>query len=223
MTDSPQMIAALYVIPDGVYSGRADVDLWPEARDARKYAGPFPVVAHPPCERWCRMAPLVQKTHGYRVGDDGGCFEHALACVRAFGGVIEHPAASYAFARFGLTSPPKEGRWISAGDGLGWVCCVEQGNYSHRARKATWLYSVGCMLPDLHWGKSAATAYVTDGGGDVKRRWSGNVDPLRKRLGKREASSTPSEFANMLLDIARTAYDVREAKEAARMPPEAKK
>ena len=35
MTDSPQMIAALYVIPDGVYSGRADVDPWPESRDAR--------------------------------------------------------------------------------------------------------------------------------------------------------------------------------------------
>lgn len=200
------MIAALYVAAGGIYFNRPDVDPWDATRDARGYFGPFPVVAHPPCERWCRMAPLVQKTHGYKVGDDGGCFAHALECVRRFGGVLEHPELSYAFAQYGLAKPPKAGGWIPAGDGIGFVCHVEQGHYGHRARKATWLYSAGCVLPALHWGRSASTAYVTDGGGDVKWRWSGNVDPTRKRLGKREASATPPEFAELLLSIARSAH-----------------
>lgn len=34
------MIAALYVQADGCYAGLPDVDPWPEARDARTYAGP---------------------------------------------------------------------------------------------------------------------------------------------------------------------------------------
>jgi hypothetical protein len=34
------MIAALFVMPDGPYANRPDVDAWDESRDARKYAGP---------------------------------------------------------------------------------------------------------------------------------------------------------------------------------------
>ena len=53
------MIAALYVQRGGIYWDLPDVDPWDEARDARLYAGPWPVVAHPPCARWCRLAGLV--------------------------------------------------------------------------------------------------------------------------------------------------------------------
>jgi hypothetical protein len=48
------VIAALYVEERGVYSGLEGVDVWGVSRDARRYAGPYPVVAHPPCERWGR-------------------------------------------------------------------------------------------------------------------------------------------------------------------------
>ncbi|NCZ71579.1 MAG: hypothetical protein EBY80_15735 [Actinobacteria bacterium] len=37
-------VAALYVQPNGCYVGVPGVDPWDEARDARTYAGPHPVV-----------------------------------------------------------------------------------------------------------------------------------------------------------------------------------
>lgn len=51
MTDHAT-IAALFVATDGPYSGLPSVDPWDEQRDARRYCGPHPVVAHPPCQRW---------------------------------------------------------------------------------------------------------------------------------------------------------------------------
>lgn len=71
------MIAALFVEKNGAYFGLPNVDPWDQSRDARKYNGPFPVVAHPPCARWCRLAGLVEKRWGHKRGDDGGCFASA--------------------------------------------------------------------------------------------------------------------------------------------------
>jgi hypothetical protein len=188
------MIAALYVDPKGPYWGRPDVDAWDEARDARLYAGPWPVVAHPPCSRWCQLAGLVESRYGHMRGDDGGCFAAALAAVRRWGGVLEHPAESAAWAAHGLLRPPRKGGWVSAGDWIGWTCCVEQGHYGHRARKATWLYVVGAAsLPSLRWGPSKASAVVSF----ANRR----SDP-RPRLRTREASATPPAFAEVLESLA---------------------
>lgn len=104
------VVAALYVQTDGCYFGLPDVDPWDEPRDARKYAGPWPVVAHPPCERWGRYWFGGPSAKVRRIkGDDGGCFKAALEAVRKFGGVLEHPEASAAWAHFGLAAPPKWG------------------------------------------------------------------------------------------------------------------
>ena len=105
MSHDAEVIAALYVDPKGCYSDLPGVELWDEARDARNYAGPHPVVAHPPCSRWCRLAGLVEARWGHKKGDDGGCFEAALNAVRTWGGVLEHPAYSDAFPAYGLPAP----------------------------------------------------------------------------------------------------------------------
>lgn len=147
------MIAALFVDPRGGYSVLPDVDLWDEARDARLYAGPHPVVAHPPCSRWCRLAGLVEARWGHKRGDDGGCFAAALAAVRAFGGVLEHPAYSDAWSAFDLPTPNRNGGWQRGSCG-GWSAHVEQGRYGHAAKKATWLYAVSDYLPALRDRKS---------------------------------------------------------------------
>ena len=67
-------VAALYVDPRGCYANLPDVELWDEARDARRYRGPWRVVAHPPCARWCQLSGLAEARTGRKRGDDGGCF-----------------------------------------------------------------------------------------------------------------------------------------------------
>lgn len=153
------IVAALYVDPLGPYVGLEGVDVWDESRDARLYQGPYPVVAHPPCARWGQLSRLVQARHGYSIGDDGGCFEHALRCVRIYGGVLEHPAQSYAWKEFGLTHPNRGG-WYRA-DEHGWTCEVDQSHYGHRAQKSTWLYACKAQwLPSLKWARKRGTHSV---------------------------------------------------------------
>ena len=159
------MIAALYVETDGAYFNLPGVEPWDAKRDARRYAGPHPVVAHPPCERWGSFWPgsPVQVARGIRFkkGDDGGCFAAALDAVRKFGGVIEHPRGSHAWAHFGILRPPNVGGWVATD--WGWTCCVYQGHYGHKALKPTWLYYVGPTPPALKWGKPEGTFMTVAG------------------------------------------------------------
>lgn len=196
------MIAALFVERGGVYWDLPGVDPWDEARDARKYAGPYPVVAHPPCSRWCRLAGLVEARWGHKRGEDGGCFKSALASVRAWGGVLEHPAYSDAWAAFDLPRPSRSGGWSKGALCGGWAAHVEQGRYGHPAKKATWLYAFGVELPPLKWGfdpDQKSKALVSWCGNHVK---SGETRP---RVGKATAARSPIAFRDLLLSIARSA------------------
>lgn len=192
------MIAALYVQAGGSYYGLDDVDPWDEARDARLYAGPHAVVAHPPCSRWCRLAGLVEARWGHKRGDDGGCFAAALASVRRWGGVLEHPAYSDAWAAYDLPVPPARGGWVRGLCG-GWTCHVEQGYYGHAARKATWLYAYNVELPRLRWGFARGEAPVSWCGNRTR-----NGGENRPRVGKAAASKTPPAFRELLLAMARS-------------------
>lgn len=179
-------ISALYVATDGPYFGLDGVDPWDEKRDARNYRGLNPVIAHPPCPRWCRYwegGPTYTGPKLYK-GDDKGCFAHALWAVRTFGGVLEHPEGSQAWPWHGLTRPPRGGGWIKADAFDGWTCCVAQGNYGHRAQKLTWLYAVGTSRPDLIWGEDHRP----------DRRNCQN-------LSKRQREETPVDFRNLLISM----------------------
>lgn len=198
------MIAALFVQRGGCYWDLPGVDPWDEERDARLYDGPWPVVAHPPCARWCRLAGLVEHRYGHKKGDDGGCFASALESVRRWGGVLEHPAHTDAWVAYGLPEPIEAG-WLRTFCG-GWVAAVEQGNYGHRARKPTWLYANGVLPPPLKWGRSVdSDAAISLGFKDSwKRRAGGDV----KEMPKREKLATPRPFRDLLLSIARSASKV---------------
>jgi hypothetical protein len=200
------MLAALYVLADGPYSQIQDIDTWPIERDARLYAGPWPVIAHPPCERWGRYwfggpSAKVRKIKG----DDGGCFAAALEAVRRFGGILEHPAATAAWEAHGINKPPRGGGWIEADQRGGWTCCVDQGHYGHRAQKATWLYAVGCDLPALIWGKSPNKIRLEDGFHSAEERRRKMRTGRCQRLSHRQRKETPIPFRNLLISIAQTA------------------
>jgi hypothetical protein len=185
-------VAALYVETDGSYYGLEGVDPWDEARDARKYDGPWPVVAHPPCDRWHQLSAVNHKRWGYRINEDGGCFAHALSAIRHFGGVLEHPAESRAFKFHSLPEPTANG-WQRTIDG-DWVCEVDQAAYGHRARKRTWLVYHGERLPpQLRWGRHKGTHQI------------GFFDMKLPALPKAELSATPHEFRDVLISIARSA------------------
>lgn len=204
-------VAALYVETDGAYFGLPDVDPWDEIRDARSYDGPHPVVAHPPCQRWGKMwfgSPLVVKRTGVRkkLGDDDGCFKAALASVRKWGGVIEHPWQSKAWPHFGINVPPRTGGWINADFEGGWTCCVEQGRYGHYARKPTLLLAYGCELPELEWGKGEPRydPEVIARIGIEKTKKLGEVSSRGGGVDSNPRIHTPIKFQNILLDMARS-------------------
>lgn len=192
------MIAALYVQKGGCYWDLPGVDPWDEERDARKYAGPWPVVAHPPCQLWGNLAAVNFKRWGgdhNRPGNDGGTFAAALVAVRRFGGVLEHPANTKAWRAHGLMAPSGN-CWQKTIDG-GWVCEVWQSAYGHKANKATWLYFVGEAPPSMRWDRKRGAHQVgwQDGRGKNKNK---------PTLSKTEANATPILFRDALISMAAT-------------------
>ena len=213
---TPGQIAALYVETGGAYFGLPGVDPWDEARDARKYAGPHPVVAHPPCQRWGRFwHGSTRKPHQFKLGDDGGCFEAAFHAVNEFGGVLEHPADSHAWERFSIPAPERAGGWMYAGHALNpvaWTCCVYQGQYGHLAGKPTWLYVSGVdfhKLPALRWGKTEQRLHpvALAKHGYEKARRIGMMAMVGGKDKTRVRNATPPEFREVLISIARASGD----------------
>lgn len=203
-------VAALYVEEGGCYSDVPGVDPWPERRDARLYAGPHPVVAHPPCQRWGRFwHGSTRKPHQFKLGDDDGCFAAALTSVRAWGGVLEHPADSHAWAAFGLNRPSRAGGWVPA-DHLPhtWTCCVDQGHYGHFANKRTWLYAASRDRPaPLIWGPGDQRLHpvALERYGYEKARRIGMMAMVGGKRKTEIRNATPPEFRDVLLEIARAA------------------
>lgn len=209
-------VAALYVQTDGCYFDHPLIEPYDIEEDARMYGGPWPVVAHPPCQRWGRMwkgqPGNIKKGIVERKGDDHGCFKCALFDVRRWGGVLEHPEGSHAYAHFGIAKPPREGGWIPAGDGHGMVCRVEQGQYGHYCPKPTWLYSVRTELPDLRWGVHP----VTDDMFPPEVVAKHGIEYCRKaglmafKGGGRDSTpriATPTPFRDLLLYLAGSVYE----------------
>ncbi len=195
-------VAILFMDSKGVYSTLPDLDCWDEKRDARKYNGVSPVVAHPPCQLWGRFAHVNYARWGgehNRPGNDGGCFASALASalasVRRCGGVLEHPAFTDAWITHGLYRPDG-GCWTACLDG--WVAEVWQSAYGHRANKHTWLYYVGDTPPaPMKWERPKGSHQI---GGYNKRV---PRDRCKPTISGKAASATPPSFAEALITLAR--------------------
>lgn len=197
--DNIALVAALFVETGGAYYGIPDVDPWDQARDARKYAGPYPVVAHPPCQLWTSFAFVNFKRWGgehNRPGNDGGCFASALESVRRYGGVLEHPAFTRAWAAHGLPRPSFG--WLECGNDE-WVCEVWQSAYGHKARKRTWLFYKGLRPAALDWSRPEGTHQI----GFHDQRGKARNKPT---ISGKAASATPESFRDALLGLARLSF-----------------
>jgi hypothetical protein len=182
-------VVALYVDPRGPYPSIVR-EWYDEARDARTYAGPWPVVAHPPCGAWSSLRHLHQKT-------DGELAPKAVVAVRRFGGVLEHPAGSRLWTYMGL---PRPGKTSDAFGGR--TVEVQQCDWGHVARKRTWLYLVGVRyvgeLPPprepTHWASGTHTPGQR-----------GTTPPGIKVCSARQRRRSPRAFAEWLVSLARQA------------------
>lgn len=200
-----RVVAALYVDARGPYPMMAAVDCWDERRDARLYAGPHPVVAHPPCGSYGSLAHL-RSDHS-----DKDCCPIAVEQVKRWGGVVEQPARSRLWDLCGLPSPGTRDR-------LGFAVEVCQVAWGHVARKRTWLYFVDVDSDNVlatirhggsptHWvsGFRSSTAAAP-------KRYKANgcaVPPGIKVCSAQQRLRTPPAFAEWLVMIARTASRFR--------------
>lgn len=194
-------VAALFVQTGGAYFGLEGVEPWDEARDARLYAGPHPVVAHPPCGAYGSLRHMRVPNRERRT-QDAGCMPFAVAAVRRWGGVLEQPAGSIAFRMFGMPHPGE-----FPDEHGGWSVEVQQVEWGHPARKRTWLYIVGprFMIPPPPLPGRRPTHWVSGGRKHSRKGRGGVVPPGIKVCSARQRSATPPAFRDLLLGIARSA------------------
>lgn len=185
---SEQTVAVLFARADSIYKTLPGCDVYDMERDARTYDGPHPVVAHPPCRSWASLRHCAKPRP-----DERNLARLAVALVRTFGGVLEHPHRTTLWADQRL---PEPGRRDAFG---GFTLVVDQHWFGHRAQKRTRLYVVGCEpheAPEMPMRLGEATHTVG--------LWSGrDKDRCRPSIGKPEFEATPPDLARWLVELAR--------------------
>ncbi|SOD41617.1 hypothetical protein SAMN06298226_1919 [Nitrosovibrio sp. Nv4] len=190
-------VAVLFARKDSVYKTLTDCDVWDIERDARRWSGGQPIVAHPPCRAWGRLRKLANPRP-----DEKALALWAVDQVRTFGGVLEHPSASLLWPVAGLPSPScGMDKWG------GWTLPISQRWFGHRAEKSTFLYIVGCnskKLPimPLALGEASHVCGTSGRRRDGSRLHKGDLG-WRPEITKTEREATPAAFAVWLVELAK--------------------
>lgn len=177
-------VAVLFARADSCYKALPGCDVWDADRDARRWPGGCPVVAHPPCRAWGRLRHFAKPRP-----DEKALALWAVEQVRKFGGVLEHPASSTLWPAAELPAPGNRDQWG------GWTLPIHQHWWGHRAEKATLLYIVGCEpanVPPLPYRMDEPTHVVQS------RKRTGS----RPHIAKAEREHTPPELAKWLVELA---------------------
>lgn len=168
-------VAALFVRRTSHYKAIPGVDAFDADRDALTWQGGCPVIAHPPCRSWGKLRHFAKPRDGERE-----LAIWAIAQVRRWGGVLEHPIHSQLWAAAGCLSPGIRD------DHGGVLVTLNQGDFGHRAPKATGLYVVRAPLPVVPFDLATPVGRV-------------------EFMGTAERERTPEPLAALLVDIARAA------------------
>lgn len=195
MADDAIRAAVLFARADSVYKTLAGVDVYDATRDARTYDGPWPVVAHPPCRGWGALRAFAKPR-----ADERNLARLAVALVREFGGVLEHPEFSTLWSAQSL---PRPGERDSYG---GWTLAAPQQWWGHRAEKNTWFYVCGCepgAIPQMPLVLGRATHVIAQCKSlpDGSRVTKGHPK-WRPEVTKAEREHTPPELARWLVELA---------------------
>ena len=98
--------------------------------------------------------------------------------------------------------PPRCGGWVVADWKGGWTCCIEQGWYGHRARKATWLYAHGIKYWSLKWGSAPGDFVRLEEGFHSKEERARAIKTgACQRLSANQRRRTPIEFRDLLISL----------------------
>lgn len=181
-------VAVLFARKDSIYKTMPGVDVYDIDRDARTWPGGCPLVAHPPCRAWGAFSMFAKPRD-----DERALAPWAIAQIRRFGGVLEHPAGSKLWPELGLPEPGQRD------DFGGWTLPIHQHWWGHRAEKKTRLYIVGIDprdIPPIPMRLDEPTHVI----GDVGRASDGTKRP---EVSKAEREHTPPELAHWLVELAR--------------------
>ncbi|WP_287802846.1 hypothetical protein, partial [Diaphorobacter sp.] len=158
------MVAALFVRKVNHYAALG-CDCYDFDRNALTWPGGAPGIFHPPCRSWGQLSHMAKPRPGERE-----LALWAMAQVRRWGGVLEHPYASRLWRESGCSR-------FGIRDSHGGVLVpVMQSWFGHRAPKKTALYIVG-PVPDLTWCQDKPTVTTVE------------------RMGRPERERTPKAFA----------------------------
>ena len=177
-------VTVLYTMPRSVYLTLPGVDCWDAKRDARKWPGGTPVVAHPPCAPWCQLRWVSKIRPGQKQFG-----RHAVRMIRRWGGVLEQPARSDLFRNQHIPVPGQ-------GKALSYTIEVNQVWMGHQCEKKTWLWIEGVpleALPPIPFHLAYPTHKVSC------FAWKKSLKNIR--AGK--ASYTPLALAEWLVSVAR--------------------
>ncbi|MFA7238710.1 MAG: hypothetical protein WC091_01250 [Sulfuricellaceae bacterium] len=189
-------VAVLFARADSIYKTLPQCDVWDAERDARRWPGGCPVVAHPPCRAWGQLRHLAKPRP-----DEKALALFAVDQVRQYGGVLEHPKQSTLWPVAGLPRPGER-------DGYGgWTLPIHQYWFGHRSDKPSLLYIVGCDpgdVPTMPLVLGRAPCRIGSAG---RRRDGSRLQPgdigYRPETTHAEREHTPPMLAAWLVEVAR--------------------
>lgn len=195
-----RQVAILFARGDSVYKTLEGCDVYDIERDARTFPGGSPVVAHPPCRGWGKLRAFAKPRP-----DELALGPWAVAQVRAWGGVLEHPLSSTLWPYCGLPAP-------GARDAFGgFTLVIDQDWFGHKAEKRTKLYIVGVEpqdLPSFQLRIEEPTHVLASdkraGPGRASPRLRKGMPGWRPEVSKAEREHTPPDLARWLVSVART-------------------
>jgi len=189
-------VAVLFTRADSIYKTLEGVDVWDAQRDALRWPGGSPVVAHPPCRAWGQLSHMAKPRENEK---ELGLW--AVDRVRQYGGVLEHPKQSKLWAAKKLPLPNETDEFG------GWTLPIFQCNFGHTAEKPTYLYIVG-LAPEsmppmpIFPGKEACIIGSHGRRSDGSRLQPGEYG-YRKSCFRPDREHTPPKLAEWLVNVAR--------------------